>query len=1116
MVIPKPNLCPESQDAMREISEGTSNAGQAKRVLRQYIIKSLIKLRVREQLYFLKTCIGENLTTQRIWKVTERLNLQSSQSRTLRKTMMKNLRKELYQKMARITREMRQIEVEIRTLIPREDFTTMKRYEQLELNYARAQLRSHYRNRYAWIKKKTNERRTESLPCEIDGVVMEDRSLGDQFEAKVRQYGGVQLDEDEMEALKMQPNFAVYEEVNDLEFMANTEKTFNSLRWSENCRSKSTTSTTGGDRSNEPDIDNRDEPSELDIENQDEPNNNRRNERSENAEPEPKPFFDEKSKTFDATNLRNGDIPFRKRIAIPECAEMTTEAKLTLCRERLNEVLKNYKENEMSKKTNLTTQQRRGLEKLKKRVKNKEIVCFKTDKSGSMSVDTPSNYIESMKPHLEGTIQSTEEEYEKTEKLLNAHMQTWCRIVKMEKRVAQDFITENNEIPPLYGLRKDHKEIPAGEEEKGPPQRPVCGAVVASNYRLSHFVSSILQPVIQQAKHPCTSTEDMLSRVKVVNETVNLERCIIGSMDVKALYPSIDIDFATEKCVEMIQKSEINFKNVNTEELGLYLSLTMSEKELEEAGIRKHCAKRKRSGKKPTITGCGMKEKENERWECWRKPEQTPGEEGIKKMVSIALGVAMRTILKNHIFKFNDEIRKQASGGAIGVKAAGDIAALFMTWWDGEFLRRVNEVLRGMNLYLRYVDDEYVICEIVPESDENRGQAEDERTMKRLQEIGNQIHPSIQMTVDYPTNNQNKRMPVLDTEHWMEEVEVDGVRKKQVLHSHYAKPMANPFVVHKNSAISEKNKQSILVADLTRVMRNVSAKCTEQERINKIQHFISRMQYSGYGMEERIKIYKAAKRRYNEMVRKDATGETPMYRARDWNREERVRLKELKKRTWYKGGKEDSEAVFFVKATPEGRLAERCRKEFKRAGLKVKVIERTGKSVKSSLVKSNPFKKPGCNKESCTVCKMDKGIDCKARGVHYQISCEDERCRDTKYEGETARSTGERFEEHLRLIRDKREEFRQKSVMYKHAWERHGGAVPPMKFEILGKFPDDPAMRQATEAVSIRCNKPSLNNKMEWTNEPKPRSTKESRGAPRSALERRGATQEPGVTSNAF
>ena len=50
-------------------------------------------------------------------------------------------------------------------------------------------------------------------------------------------------------------------------------------------------------------------------------------------------------------------------------------------------------------------------------MKNKEIICFQTDKSGSISVDTPQNYIESMRPHLEGRVESSEKEYEKTEKL---------------------------------------------------------------------------------------------------------------------------------------------------------------------------------------------------------------------------------------------------------------------------------------------------------------------------------------------------------------------------------------------------------------------------------------------------------------------------------------------------------------------------------------------------------------------------------------------------------------------------------------------------------------------------------------------------------------------------
>ena len=815
-------------------------------------------------------------------------------------------------------------------------------------------------------------------------------------------------------------------------------------------------------------------------------------ESEESGESEPKPFYDSEEKVFNAANMRNCDVPFRKRVGIPECAETTTEARLTLCRERLNGVLKEYKEVEESAWSNLTTQQRKGLKKLQKRVKDKEIVCFQTDKSGSMSVDTPDNYVESMQPHLEGTLPSTEEEYFKTEKLLNAHMQTWCRIMKVDKRVANNFITENNEIPPLYGLRKDHKEVPVGEEEKGPPQRPVCGAVVASNYRLSHFVSTILQPVIQQSKHPCNSTEDMLSRVRVVNETVDLTNCIIGSMDVKALYPSIDIDFAVEKCVEMILKSNVKFENIDTVELGLYLSLTMSVEDLIELNILEYCARRKRIGKNPSITGCGIKEKESERWECWNKPERVPEGEELKRLVAIALGVAMRTILKNHIFRFNDVIRKQASGGAIGVKAAGDIAALFMTWWDGEFLRRVNEVLKEMNLYLRYVDDEYVICEVVPETEENRGQERDERTMKKLQVIGNDIHPSIQVTIDFPSNNENGRMPVLDTEHWMSEIEENGVKKVQVLHSHYSKPMANAFVIHKESAVSERNKESILVADLTRVMRNISTKCSEQERRSKVQHFISRMQYSGYGMEERVRVYRLAKRRYEEMLRRDAEGETPLYRGKDWNRSERIKAKELKKKTWFKGKREDSEAVFFVRATPGSALAEKCKMEFRRSGLKIKVVERTGKSVKSCLVKSNPFRKVRCDKENCIVCNLDGNVDCRARSVHYRISCEGvnkegEHCSGIQYEGETSRSTGERFPEHLNLIRNKKEQLRQKSVFYDHAWEAHGGAVPPLRFEVLGRFPDDPAMRQATEAVSIRRNKPVLNSKQEWTNEPKVR-----------------------------
>ena len=40
-----------------------------------------------------------------------------------------------------------------------------------------------------------------------------------------------------------------------------------------------------------------------------------------------------------------------------------------------------------------------------------------------------------------------------------------------------------------------------------------------------------------------------------IKEKIAHRKCVLWSMDVKALYPSIDIDFAVKKCVEMMVKN---------------------------------------------------------------------------------------------------------------------------------------------------------------------------------------------------------------------------------------------------------------------------------------------------------------------------------------------------------------------------------------------------------------------------------------------------------------------------------------------------------------------------------------------------------------------------------
>ena len=209
--------------------------------------------------------------------------------------------------------------------------------------------------------------------------------------------------------------------------------------------------------------------------------------------------------------------------------------------------------------------------------------------------------------------------------------------------------------------------------------------------------------------------------------------------------------------------------------------------------------------------------------------------------------------------------------------------------------------------------------------------------MTFIKNIANKIHKSIQVTIDYPSNYTNGRMPVLDLEQWIEEVEVEGNSKYQILHSHYMKNIASQNVINKESALSMQSKISILVSDLVRVMRNVSVQCNGEEKSKHVQQFIYRMQFSGYSQEDKVLVYKKAKRVFDNIIEHDRVGQCPIYRSKFWQRRERDKRHFDKRCNWYKTG--DHETVMSVQATPNGKLAKAYRKAQKEAGLKLRVVE---------------------------------------------------------------------------------------------------------------------------------------------------------------------------------
>ena len=477
------------------------------------------------------------------------------------------------------------------------------------------------------------------------------------------------------------------------------------------------------------------------------------------------------------------------------------------------------------------------------------------------------------------------------------------------------------------------------------------------------------------------------------------------------------------------------------------------------------------SGRPPTITSSGKSKDYEKRWNNWTRPLRKATEEMSRKLLMKAFEIALKLVMKNHIFTFNDENFKQLSGGAIGVSIAGDVANLFMVWWDRELKSRLSVERILIELYSRYVDDGNTAVQRPEDLLSCSDKEAEEQTMERIKTIANSIHRSIQVKVDYPSKHHDQRMPILDTKMWLEEVEVRGVMKHQILYSYYEKEMSSKYVLHKESAISRGSKINILVNELLRVMRNTSLRVEQQERDKHVQHFVNKMQLSGYDQEDRVQVYRKAKRIFEEKTRGK---EVYPHVDKITRMEERTREKIQKKRSWFKQGKYKS--MFYVDATPGGSLARECQRILDRCEVPIKVMEKTGDSIKRLLTKSNPFKTGNCDDPTCPVCARECGINCRSSDVVYENYCIHHETCGGKYDGETGDVIKGRFKEHLDDARLRPET----SHMRKHEEEKHNGEHVEFKVKILGSCPGDALLRQCMEAVIIKEENPSMNGRAEW------------------------------------
>ena len=583
-----------------------------------------------------------------------------------------------------------------------------------------------------------------------------------------------------------------------------------------------------------------------------------------------------------------------------------------------------------------------------------------------------------------------------------------------------------------------------------------------------------MTPLIPKGSTQCESTDELLGEFEKVNEERDADRrWVVGSLDVVSLYPSLDVDVCAKVVAETMMESDMVLKNLKWLDIALYLKYHMDPDFMDVVGLSDVVPRRKYDRRPPIFECSGSNLDKAVRFEPWIFPEVVPGEEVVRRMFCIAVGIMVKKTMALHDFVIDGRMFRQNKGGSIGLDLTGVVSDIFMCRWDKRLLESMAREEISAVVYGRYKDDVDFVLEAGGAEEETEvGEDRDRRVMEKVKVLADGVHPSIKVEVDCGYNHQerNGRLPVLDVEVWIGETE-DG--RLKILHSHYVKEVSSRLVMVNRSAHGESTKRNVMVNEVGRILKNCSVYLPWEVAANKVSYFVKRMEFSGYSEEFRFEVVEMAVRRHERKVKQWREGRALYARSRDDRR--RVTDKTEKRRGWYKrDGKYDS--VMFVQPTKDGELKRKVQEVARRNGVKVKVVERAGLTMKKVLQRSDPYGKKDCGRSDCPVCQFGQVGVCRSRGCGYQLKC---KADSRKYKGQTGRSVYERVKEEMRDWEKKDE----KSPLWRHSQLFHQGRGFVLEVKVIDRSFGKPSRRLITEAVEIEKLKEdeTMNSKQEWT-----------------------------------
>ena len=179
-------------------------------------------------------------------------------------------------------------------------------------------------------------------------------------------------------------------------------------------------------------------------------------------------------------------------------------------------------------------------------------------------------------------------------------------------------------------------------------------------------------------------------------------------LDVESFYPKMNVEEAAKEARLEIEESPLEVE-VDTVEVALFLACSMSQEEIDEAGLKELVHRRRfKTGARPGLTCKAITAGPTSRQadKSWLPPSRAPDRAEKMKMIGYLMQNACKLVMNNHFYSFDDKIRKQKKGGAIGNKLTERLGKLLMKRHDKKYLAKLAALGLESEDFARYVDDE--------------------------------------------------------------------------------------------------------------------------------------------------------------------------------------------------------------------------------------------------------------------------------------------------------------------------------------------------------------------------------------------------------------------------